>query len=160
MLLVCCGTAGILLHIFITLEPRLTVFILWTVPGHYRRWKGEHKDLRLEVTLAKASCMLYLTSRVAGNVGTYPVPGRRGARNTDVLSNFIYPRSALCPSLPCSVLLCLNSMDCITRAPRPSDSRFALAKRVHQEESRGWGRAGPCSLCSLLCQSSAVTVLL
>jgi len=31
------------------------------------------------------------------NVGPYLVPGRRGARNIDVLSNFIYPGSALCP---------------------------------------------------------------
>ena len=35
--------------------------------------------------------------KAGGNVGPYLVPGRREARNTDALSNFIYSGSALCP---------------------------------------------------------------
>lgn len=103
MLLVCCGPAGMLLCIFTILQSRLTVFILWTYPGHYSRWKGEREGIDLEVTLAKASCMLYLTSRVAGNVGPYLVPGRRGTRNINVLSNLHLPQTC---SLSFSVLFC------------------------------------------------------
>lgn len=56
--------------------------------------KGEREDSYLEVTLARVSCMPS-DFKAMGNKFTLCLKER--ARNTDVLSNFIYPGSALCP---------------------------------------------------------------
>ena len=131
------------------------VFIFWTVPGHYSRRKGERDDLCLEMTLAKASCMLYLTSRVwAWSAGDCLGPRRREPEILMCRGISVCPRSALCPSLPCSVLLSLNSMDCITRDPLSSGFWLDVAKRMQQQETQGWEKMGPCSSYSLLSHSS------